>query len=264
MHPDLFSIGPLTVHTYGLFVALGFASAIALTIKLGKDEGVPPQKVMDIAFVGIVWAIVGSRFFYVLLNPQYYIRNPLDIFKLWQGGLVFSGGLVVAVPALIWYLRRRGMPVTATADLMAPGLALGQGIGRIGCFFAGCCYGRPSDMPWSVVFTNPESLAPLHTPIHPTQLYAAGGGLLLFAVLLVIRSKKTFNGQVFVWYMILHSILRLIEEKFRGDFRGLVPGTDMTVTQLLTLVVLTGSVVALYLLKPADSKGSGREGRRDG
>lgn len=260
MYPDIVSIGPLTIHTYGLFVALGFASAILLTVWLGSGEGVPPQRVMDIAFMGIVWAIIGSRVFYVLLNLEYYRQHPLDMFKLWQGGLVFSGGLVVAVLALIWYLKRRRMPVLSTADLMAPGLALGQGIGRIGCFFAGCCYGRPSDIPWAVVFTHPNSLAPLYTPIHPTQAYAALGGIVLFGILMILRKRRAFHGQVFIWYLILHSTLRLLEERFRGDYRGLVPGTEMSLTQLLTLMVLMGSVAALYVIKPKDS---GTDGKPD-
>ena len=254
MYPDLFSIGPLTIHTYGLFVALGFASAIAVTVHLGKTEGVPPQQVMDILFLAIVWAIIGSRVFYVLLNPGYYLAHPLDTVKLWQGGLVFSGGLVAAVIAVAWHLRRHRIPVLRTADLVAPGLALGQGVGRIGCFFAGCCYGRPADLPWAVVFSNPESLAPLHIPLHPTQLYASMSGFLLFAVLLVLRKRKTFEGQVFVWLLILHSTSRLFVERFRGDHRGLIPGTEMSVTQLLTLLVLIGAVVALYVLKSRSSK----------
>ncbi|MCF8061208.1 MAG: prolipoprotein diacylglyceryl transferase [Deltaproteobacteria bacterium] len=259
MYPDLISIGPLTIHTYGLFVALGFASAIYVIIRLGKREGVPPQQIMDMAFIGIVWAIIGSRLFYVLLNLGYYRQNPLDILKLWQGGLVFSGGLIVALAALAWHMRRRRMPVLATADLFAPGLALGQAIGRIGCFFAGCCYGRPADIPWAVVFTDPQCLAPLHLPLHPTQAYAALGGFLLFGILLFVMKKRTFPGQVFIWYLILHSTFRLLVERFRGDHRGLIPGTEMSTTQLLSLVVLIGSVVALYVIKP---KGSDRQGPR--
>ncbi len=259
MYPDLISIGPLTIHTYGVFVALGFALAIAVTARLGKQEGVSAQRVMDLAFIGIVWAIIGSRLFYVLLNLAYYRRQPLDMFKLWQGGLVFSGGLVIALLAVVWHLKRRGMPLLETADLFAPGLALGQGIGRIGCFFAGCCYGRPADVPWAVAFTDPGCLAPLHISLHPTQLYSALGGLLLFAFLMVLRKKRSFPGQVFIWYLILHSTFRLVVERFRGDDRGLVPGTEMSITQLLTLLVLIGGVVALYVIKP---KYSGKDNTR--
>jgi len=257
MHPNLFSIGPLTIHTYGAFVALGFAAAIAVTMWFGKKEGMPSQQVMDLAFLGIVWAIIGSRLFYIFLNPSYYVERPLDIFKLWQGGLVFSGGLVFAVAALTWHLKRRGMSLLSTADLFAPGLALGQGIGRIGCFFAGCCYGKPADVPWAVVFSHPDSLAPHHVPLHPTQLYASLSGFALFAVLLGIRARKRFAGQVFVWFLILHSTARLLVERFRGDPRGIVPGTEMSVTQLVTLLVLVGSVVALYVIKPKDSGKTG-------
>lgn len=254
MYPDIVSIGSLTIHTYGLFVALGFAAAVFLSAWLGKSDGLPLNLILDIAFVGIVWAIVGSRLFYILLNLEHFRLHPLDAFKIWQGGLVFSGGLVAAALALILYLKKRRVAILPTADIVAPGLALGQGIGRIGCLFAGCCYGRPSDLPWTVVFRHPDSLAPLYVSLHPTQVYAAAGGIVLFIILLIILKRRLFPGQVFVWYMILHSTFRLIEERFRGDYRGLVPGTEMSVTQLLTLIVLVGSVISLYIIKSKDSK----------
>ncbi len=110
MFPDLISIGPFTIHTYGFFVALGFAVGIWTAVKVGKRQGIPSQQVMDMAFVMIVWAIIGSRLFYVLINFSYYKTHPLDIIKLWQGGLVFSGGLVATAAAMLWYLRRHHGP----------------------------------------------------------------------------------------------------------------------------------------------------------
>jgi len=177
MFPDLISIGPFTIHTYGFFVALGFAVGIWTAVKVGKSQGVSSQQVMDMAFVMIVWAIIGSRLFYVLINFSYYKAHPLDMIKLWQGGLVFSGGLVATAVAMLWYLRRHHLSFWSTGDLWAPSLALGQAIGRIGCFMAGCCYGRPTGSSWGVVFTNPKSLAPLHIPLYPTQVFEAFAGL---------------------------------------------------------------------------------------
>ncbi len=254
MFPDLFSIGPLTIHTYGLFVALGFASALWVSVWAGEKEGFTSQQILDLGFLILVWAIIGSRLLYVLMNPGHYLENPLDIVRIWSGGLVFSGGLAAVVIVMAFHLRRRGISVLKVGDVLAPGIALGQAVGRIGCFMAGCCYGRPADVPWAVVFTDPGSLAPLHIPIHPTQLYASAAGFAVFGIVLAIRSRKRFEGQVFLWYLILHSTARLAVERFRGDDRGLIPGTEMSVTQLVTLVVLVGAVTALHYFKPKDRR----------
>ena len=249
MFPDLFSIGPLTLHTYGLFVALGLISGIVVTMKLGKDQGVAPQQVMDMAFFMILCAIVGSRLLYILINFSYYKAHPLDAFKIWQGGLVFSGGLIAVAVAMAWYLRRHHLSFWATGDLWAPALALGQAVGRIGCFMAGCCYGRPTDLPWGIIFSHPHTLAPQNIPLHPTQLYSSLGGFVIFFILLFLHHKRKFLGQVFLWYLILHSTFRLFVERFRGDERGLVPGTEMTFTQLLAIIILILAVTALFFLK---------------
>jgi phosphatidylglycerol:prolipoprotein diacylglycerol transferase len=249
MFPDLISIGPLTIHTYGFFVALGFAVGIWTATRVGKRQGVPSQQVMDMAFVMIVWAIIGSRLFYVLINFSYYKAQPLDIIKLWQGGLVFSGGLVATAAAMLWYLKRHCLSFWSTGDLWAPSLALGQAIGRIGCYMAGCCYGRPTGSAWGVVFTHPKSLAPLNIPLYPTQVFEAFAGFAIFLVLIYLHGKRKFEGQVFLWYLILHSTARLLVERFRGDERGLIAATEMTSTQLLATLILVGSVVALLVMR---------------
>jgi phosphatidylglycerol:prolipoprotein diacylglycerol transferase len=259
MFPDLISIGPFTIHTYGFFVAVGFAVGILTAVKVGKTQGVPSQQVMDMAFVMIVWAIIGSRLFYVLINFSYYKAHPLDIIKIWQGGLVFSGGLVATAAAMWGYLRRHRLSFWSTGDLWAPSLALGQAIGRFGCFMAGCCYGRPTGSSWGVVFTHPQSLAPLNIPLYPTQVFEAVSGFAVFLVLIFLHGKKKFEGQVFLWYLILHSTARLFVERFRGDERGLIPGTEMSATQLLATLILVGSVVVLLILRSRwERKNKGR------
>ncbi|MFO7461976.1 MAG: prolipoprotein diacylglyceryl transferase [Desulfatiglandales bacterium] len=250
MFPDLFTVGPVTVHTYGLFVALGFGAAIAITVKIGKEQGISPQQIMDMAFVMILWAIVGSRLLYVFMNFPYFRDHPLDAFKIWKGGLVFSGGLIAVAPAMVWYLRRHHLSFWATGDLWAPALALGQALGRIGCFMAGCCFGKPSDLPWAVAFTHSNTLAPPNIPLHPTQLYSFLAGVGVFVVLMLLRRRRKFEGQVFVWYLILHSTARLFVERFRADDRGFVPGTDMSLTQMIAILTLISSIVALFVLKP--------------
>ncbi|MCP4681343.1 MAG: prolipoprotein diacylglyceryl transferase [Desulfobacterales bacterium] len=245
MFPNLFSIGPLTFHTYGLFVALGFFVGLMVTIRLGKSEGIAPQIIMDMGFIIILCAIIGSRLMYILMNASGFSQRPLDIFKIWQGGLVFSGGVIVVVPAVLWYVKRHNLSWWKVADLWAPAAALGQAFGRIGCFMAGCCYGNPTDQKWGVVFTNPESLGPLNVFLHPTQLYSAISGFIIFIVLMLLRQKKKFDGRIFLWFLILHSTARLAIERFRGDDRGMFVSSNMTTTQLVTILILIASVVTL-------------------
>jgi len=256
MYPVLFSIGPLTIHTYGLLVAIGALVGLVVTIRGSDAAGMSRQQVMDLVFLIIVCAIVGSRLAFVLMNYTFFIERPLLIFKLWEGGLVFSGGFVLVILVVGWYIRRHQLPLWSIGDLLAPAVAISQGIGRLGCLMAGCCYGKPSDVPWSIVFKHPQSLAPLHVPLHPTQIYAALSGFVIFAVLILIRQKKKFEGQVLLWFVILHSTSRLILERFRGDDRGIIPGTELSVTQLVTLVLLVAAVVFLVILSSKQEKGT--------
>ena len=249
MFPDLFSIGPFTLHTYGLFVAVGFLVGLMVTIRIGKGQGITPQQTMDMGFLMIVAAIVGSRLLYILMNLGYYAQRPMDILKLWQGGLVFSGGVVCVILSVLWYTRRHQLSFWKMADMWAPAMAIGQGIGRIGCFMAGCCYGKPTGSDWGMVFTNPHSLAPLNIPLHPTQLYSSVSNFIIFFVLLLLHRKKAFDGQVFLWLLVLHSTARLFVERFRGDDRGMVFQSGMTVTQLVTLVILFGAILTLFIFK---------------
>ncbi len=250
MFPDLFSIGPLTLHTYGLFVALGFLVALLVGVKIGKTvEDIPPQRVMDMGFIIVLAGLIGSRAMYVLMNFAYYRGHPLDILKIWEGGLVFSGGIIALLLTIPWYVRRHHLSFFKMCDLWAPAAAVGQAIGRIGCLMAGCCYGRPTDSNWGIVFTNPSSLAPRNLALHPTQIYSSISGFIIFFILLLIYSKKKFEGQVFLWFLILHSIARLAIERFRGDDRGMLFGGAMSVTQLVATVVLLGAVITLLVLK---------------
>lgn len=253
MHPDLFSIGPLTLHTYGLFVALGFIAGILIAIKLGKSAGINSNSIMDMGFVIILSGLIGSRLVYIIIDLPNYISNPLNIFKIWEGGLVFSGGLVAVIIMMLLYAKRHELNIWAMSDIWSPAAALGQAIGRIGCFFAGCCYGKPTDVPWGVIFTNPNSIATKNIPIHPTQLYSSLSGLIIFIILIILYSKKKFEGQVTLWFLILHSTARLFLEQFRGDSRGVFITDDLTLTQFISLVILIGAVTALFIFKPKDN-----------
>ncbi len=254
MHPDLFSIGPLTVHTYGLFVAIGVIAGIFTAVRLGKSSGIPAEQILDMGFMIVLAGIVGSRVAYIAINFSHYMSNPGDILKLWHGGLVFSGGLVTVIIVLIWYTRRKDIGIWLMGDIWAPAAAIGQAIGRIGCFMAGCCYGRPTNLACGVVFTNPKSLATQNIPIHPTQLYSSLSGLIIFIILIMIGRKKRFKGQVLLWFLILHSTSRLIVERFRGDYRGMILFGNFTTTQLVTLFILIAAVTGLFIVRPGNKK----------
>lgn len=220
MHPILLQVGSLKLYTYGFFVALGFIIAIWFTKRNAKFYGVPDQMVSDLFLTVLISAIAGARLLYVLINIDAYRDNFLDIFKIWNGGLVFFGGFIGGVLGAIIFLRIKKMEIWKTADVLSPGLALGHSVGRFGCLFAGCCYGKSCSLPIALTFTNPDSLAPLNIPLHPTQLYMIASNFLLFLILLAIQRRKRFNGMVFLSYIMLYSVFRSIIEFFRGDFRG--------------------------------------------
>jgi phosphatidylglycerol---prolipoprotein diacylglyceryl transferase len=237
-------LGPFTLHTYGMLVALGFLAALAVVMRGAKREGLPSEPVLDLAFVAVLAAIVGSRLLYVLFNLREYLAEPLRILKVWEGGLVFHGGLLLAIPACLLLVRRSNLPAWATADLFAPAIALGQSIGRLGCFAAGCCYGAPWDPPFCVTFTHPESLAPHNVPLFPSQLFGFASGLAVFGVLVVYRRRRQAPGQVFWLYLVLASLARVAEDLFRGKEAKMSILPWLSATQAISLAL---AVVALVL-----------------
>jgi len=250
MHPILVRFGPLTIHTYGVLVAAGFLLGLALAVKQAKKEGIPQERIIDIGFYVLVAAIIGSRLLFVAVNAGHYLKHPLDIFKIWEGGLVFYGGLILAIPSALWYIRKHNLDAWRITDIFAPSLAIGHAVGRIGCFAAGCCYGRLSELPWAVTFHDPECLATTGIPLHPTQLYESAGELLNFLILITLRRYQSFKGQLFWTYILLYSLLRFVVEFFRGDeARGYLFG-GISVSQGISVImgVVAISVIAGRLL----------------
>ena len=252
MHPILFKIGPLTIYTYGFFIALAFVTGILWACWEAKRLGEEAEKIMDLGFYLIIAAIIGSRLFFVLLNMKEYLNHPLNIIKIWEGGLVFHGGLIASIVVGFYYLKKHHLNIWKYTDILAPALVLGQGIGRIGCLMAGCCYGRKTTLPWGIVFKDPNSLAVLDVPLHPTQIYTSIGALCIFGLLLWLRKRKSYEGQVFWLYIVLYSIMRFIIDIFRGDQ---IYGTRvyffqaLTLTQVLSIVFFLSALYMLWYLK---------------
>ncbi|MCF6247006.1 MAG: prolipoprotein diacylglyceryl transferase [Desulfobacula sp.] len=245
MYPILLSIGSFKLYTYGFFIAVGFLAAMWISKRLARPQNIAPQTITDVYFVIMLSAIAGARALYVFISFDAYKNNLFDIFKIWNGGLVFFGGFCAAILCSIVYIKKRNLPLWTIADIIAPGVALGHAFGRIGCFFAGCCYGKVCDLPFAVQYSHPESLAPLGVLLHPTQIYSVISNLILFFILLALHKKKKFDGQVFLIYIMLYSFFRSIIEFFRGDFRGDFFFDFISLSQGIGLSV---SIVACFLL----------------
>lgn len=221
MYPVIAQFGPLTLFTYGLFVAGGFLAALWLAGREAARRGLDPRVFQDLGFVILVAALVGARLFYVLVEWEHFAEHPGQILAIWKGGLVFYGGFVGAGLAALWYIARHRLPLWPTGDVLATALPLGQALGRFGCFFAGCCFGAACDLPWAVTFTDPRGLAPLHVALHPTQLYSAAANLAVFGALYFwARPRQRFDGQLLGLYLTLYPAARFVIEFFRDDPRG--------------------------------------------
>lgn len=249
MHPILFEIAGFSIKTYGFFIAVGFLAGMAVAVREARRIGYDPQLVLDMAFYMILGAIVGSRIFYILSHFSHYRANPLDMLKIWEGGLTFFGGFILAAAVCVWMAKKNGCGIWRTFDLFAPSLAIGVFFGRIGCFFAGCCYGRECGMPWAVTFTDPHSLARMGVPLHPTQLYAAAGAAVTLLVLLALKKRKSFDGQLALVWMFCYCCFRLIEEMFRGDMRGDLLFGRYPASQVLAAVMLAAVLVGYPVLR---------------
>ncbi len=247
MYPVLISIGPVRVFTYGFFLGLAFLAAMYTVGQEAKRRGLEAQKFYDLSFYSIVMAIIGSRILHVLLEWDYFAAHPVEILALWKGGLAFQGGLVAGLITIIVLLYRYHLPLWATLDTMALGVPLGQFIGRLGCFMAGCCYGKETSLPWGVTFTHPETLARPNVPLHPTQLYESFLSLGVFLFLLRFRHRQTFPGQIMGTYLLLAGTVRFVVEFWRDDERGPVLLLGMVSTQVIALVLAVGAALFLFL-----------------
>ena len=249
MFPILFRLGGLEIYAYGFFIALGFISAMVLATLKARKAGIPFESVVDLFFYTVFSGLIGSRALFILINFDSYRENLLQVFKIWEGGLVFYGGLILAVAMAIGYMKWHQLPLWKLADLFSPPIALGLFFGRIGCFLAGCCYGKETSLPWGIVFTDPKSLARLNVPLHPTQLYEAAGGLILFFFLNWMEKRKTFEGEIFWLYLLLYAITRFLIEILRGDPRGFLFEHLISTSQGIGILLAILSIFMLFYLK---------------
>jgi phosphatidylglycerol---prolipoprotein diacylglyceryl transferase len=258
MHRMLLHIGPITVYSYGFMLALAFILGTVLAQAKARKQGIDPNKILDLVFAILVSSIIGARALFVAINWQYYKTNLLDVFKVWEGGLVFYGGFLLAFFAAVWFIRKNALPVWKILDIIAPSTALGIALGRIGCFLNGCCYGSLSSQ-WGMSFPgrdNPpvfaqqvadgliSSSAACSLPVLPAQLYSALHGLLIFVILLAVGRYRRFDGFQFWTLVFLYSAGRFFIESIRYYESAYMLGA-FTVSQAISAVLF---VIALWVL----------------
>ncbi|MBW1893770.1 MAG: prolipoprotein diacylglyceryl transferase [Deltaproteobacteria bacterium] len=249
MHPILLKIGSFTIYTYGFLIATGIMLSLFVARKEAKRVGIDPDKITDLCFYLVISGVIGSRVFYVATNPEMFADDFFEIFRLWNGGLVFYGAFIGAFITGIVYVKKTGLQLWKTADICAPAVAIGHVLGRLGCFSAGCCYGKVCDLPWAVTFTDPHTLArPIGVALHPTQLYASGSNLIIFLILTFIRRRMKFDGQLFWIYVVLYGITRSTIEFFRADFRGGIVFGMFSISQIIGWSMASLAVVMLIIL----------------
>ncbi|SPF44413.1 Prolipoprotein diacylglyceryl transferase [Candidatus Sulfopaludibacter sp. SbA4] len=241
MYPEIFHISFL--HTYGVLVALAFLAALWMTSRLAKEAKLDPETVTNLGIYCALAAIAGAKVMMFLVDMRYYLDHPGEFFSLatLQAGGIFYGGLIAALGVSWWYMRRTRLPLLKTADVFAPAIALGHGIGRLGCFSAGCCWGIECHRSWAVTFTNPVANelvgVPLNRPLHPTQLYEAFAEFAIFGVLYWRVRKPHDTGAIISLYLMLYSTARFVVEFFRYHEQGNLWGGPLDTSQWISLLL---------------------------
>lgn len=255
MYPEIFRIGSFPINTYGVFLAVSFLCAILVSVRLAARDGLPREKIYDLSLWMLLAGLVGSKILMLFTEPEYR-ANPLQLLSLdfLRSGGVWYGGLLGAVLVSYWLMRRYQLPWWKTADAFAPGIAIGNFFGRQGCFAAGCCWGKPTSLPWGVKFTEAGheiTGVPTDTYLHPTQLYESFAMLLVFLFLLWLHKRKRFSGQVILAYALLYSIIRFaiefVRDDPRGDVLGLTTLTGLSTSQMISLVIGITALIVLIV-----------------
>ncbi|MCU0606004.1 MAG: prolipoprotein diacylglyceryl transferase [Candidatus Edwardsbacteria bacterium] len=248
MLPDIVSIGPLTLHSYGLALALSFLAGTLLIERLAAARGLDRDAVLDCALVIMAAAVVGSRAFYVLSHLDDYRGCWWSVLAVWEGGLTFYGGVLLAVPAGFACMARRQLPIWTMSDLIAPAFALGIGLGRLGCFLNGCCYGKPSQLPWAVTFPAGSAAGSMGCALQPTQLYEAAFGFAAFALFLHLARRRTVPGLLICGFVALYSVWRFFLDFLRHYERSQVAALGLTNNQWVSVALLAAALVTAIVL----------------
>jgi len=245
MYNEILTIGPITIHGYGLMIGLGVMAALLLGDYRAKKFGLNGDHIYGMTFSAVILGFVAARILFIITEWENFLQNPMQY--LAGAGFVVYGGIIGGFLTIYGFCKIKKIDMLSYLDLMIPSVALAQGFGRIGCFLAGCCYGRETDSCLGVVFTNSD-FAPNGVKVLPTQLFMAGGDLLLMTVLLWYASKKPMRGRTSMLYLMLYSIGRFVIEFFRNDDRGTVG--VLSTSQFIAIFTLLAGILGFYVIMP--------------
>jgi phosphatidylglycerol:prolipoprotein diacylglycerol transferase len=261
MHPELFHWGVIHIRTYGLMLAIAFLVGTWIGLHEARRRGLDPDALVTVVLVALISSVLGARLLYVLEHLEEFRGSWASVLAVWQGGLTLYGGIIAGVIGGLWTARRAGMPMWETADALAPSIALGTAFGRVGCFLNGCCYGRPTQLPWGVTYP-PDSFPGLEfgaTPLHPAQIYNALFGLALFAGLWSVRKRVKTPGALFWSFVIAFALGRVVLDLFRAyepsaqiARLGPIPVTE---SQLMSLALALFGMLMIVRLR-RESRGA--------
>jgi phosphatidylglycerol:prolipoprotein diacylglycerol transferase len=264
MHPTLIDAGWFQIRSYGFALAASFLVGIIVATRRGKRYGVAPQIILDLSVFIILAAVVGSRLLFVLFHLDEY-SSPLQFFALWEGGATFFGGLILAIAVSYLFVRYKKLPFLLFADIIAPSIALGVAITRVGCFLSGCCYGKPTQSAFGVLFPQhcpagqsaaeigrAVGVGPVH--LHPTQLYSSAAGFVIFAILMLLAPRLQKRGATFGAFLALYSIARFTVDFLRFYEANAHVFFGLTVSQVLSVGLFAVGVYLLVRKTPAASR----------
>jgi phosphatidylglycerol---prolipoprotein diacylglyceryl transferase len=244
MHPIFIEFDSFEIRWYGIMIGLAFVAGTWIGVKEARRKGYDPELIYDLLFYVMVAGMIGARLYYIgASNPSYFVRHPGDILAIWRGGLALHGGLIGGLLAGIWFCKKRGLSFWDFADMMTPSIILGQAVGRMACTLNGCSFGKPTTLPWAIMFTDPKAQAPHNILLHPTQFYEMGIDLLIFLLIWSLRKQIRFEGQLFLVWATSYSVARFILEIFRGDSLAIMPGLPIAQVFSMVLFILA---VSLY------------------
>lgn len=249
MHPLLFTIGSIPIHTYGFLIAIGFLTAVFVIRSLSIRSKLDPERTLDLTFWLLLVGFLGARILYILTRLDYFIADPGAILRVWEGGLVFLGGPIACIPFAICYMRKYKLPVWLVSDILVIGLTVNHAFGRLGCLAAGCCYGKPTGTSWGLrLYSDLVDKDMQGIPLHPTQIYESTALFILFFGLLYTFKKRMFEGQVVLTYFMAYPIIRSIIEIYRGDLiRGFVIDGILSTSQFLSILIFIGASIFLSI-----------------
>ena len=250
MYRTILQIGPINIRSWGLMLAIAFIVGIIIAEKRAKKYGLLPQQVVNLGLIIIIAGVAGARLLFILEHIKDFTANPYEIFAVWQGGLSYYGGFILAFLCAFFYLKKNKIPVGAMMNVLAPSLAIGFFFGRIGCFLNGCCFGEPTIMPWGVIFPEEAPARWIYSApikLHPTQLYSSISGLMSFFILLLLEKKFKFmkrDGLLCFSFFILYGLWRFIIEFFRHHESYIVGW--FTEGQALSIAIIIFSVSMIW------------------